>query len=97
MIKLLTEEKSIHLAEFFKVFGDNSRIKIINVLFESKMCVTHIAESLDMSISAVSHQLRVLKQAKVVKYEKSGKHVIYSLNDKHIETIFNQGIDHISE
>ncbi|OPJ65020.1 ArsR/SmtB family transcription factor [Clostridium oryzae] len=91
------EEKLYDLAELFKVFGDSTRIKIICVLFESEMCVCDISAILGMSQSAVSHQLRVLKQAKLVKYRKDGKVVYYSLDDEHIKAIFNMGLEHIEE
>ncbi|MGI5958233.1 MAG: ArsR/SmtB family transcription factor [Massiliimalia sp.] len=85
------------VAELFKVFGDCTRIKILYALFESEMCVCDIAELLGMSQSAISHQLRVLKQARLVKYRRDGKTVFYSLNDDHIKTIFNQGLEHVVE
>lgn len=83
------------LAELFKVFGDTTRIKILYALFASEMCVCDIAALLGMSQSAVSHQLRVLKQARLVKYRKEGKIVYYSLDDDHVEKIFDQGLNHI--
>ncbi|MEW5919564.1 MAG: metalloregulator ArsR/SmtB family transcription factor [Bacillota bacterium] len=91
------EEKLYDLAELFKVFGDSTRIKIIWALFEAEMCVCDIAYLLNMTHSAISHQLRVLKQARLVKRRKEGKVVFYSLDDKHIENIFAQGLDHINE
>lgn len=90
------EEKLYDLAELFKVFGDSTRIKIIWALFEAEMCVCDIACLLDMSQSAISHQLRVLKQARLVKRRREGKIIYYSLDDEHIEHIFNQGMSHIS-
>lgn len=83
------------LAELFKVFGDTTRIKILYALFASEMCVCDIAALLGMSQSAVSHQLRVLKQARLVKNRREGKIVYYSLDDDHVEKIFEQGLDHI--
>lgn len=83
------------LAELFKVFGDTTRIKILYALFASEMCVCDIAALLGMSQSAVSHQLRVLKQARLVKHRKEGKIVYYSLDDDHVEKIFDQGLNHI--
>ncbi|MCX7657781.1 MAG: metalloregulator ArsR/SmtB family transcription factor [Oscillospiraceae bacterium] len=85
------------LAELFKVFGDSTRVKIICALFESEMCVCDIAQVLGMNQSAISHQLRVLKQARLVKYRRDGKTVYYSLADSHIQAIFNQGFEHITE
>ena len=85
------------VADLFKVFGDCTRIKILYALFESVMCVCDIADLLGMSQSAISHQLRVLKQSRLVKYRRDGKTVFYSLNDDHIKTIFNQGLEHVLE
>ena len=95
--KMPQEEKLYDLAELFKVFGDTTRVKIISALFEAEMCVCDIAELLSMTQSAISHQLRVLRQAKLVKHRKEGKVVFYSLDDEHIKTIFNQGLEHILE
>ena len=81
------------LAELFKIFGDSTRIKILYVLFESEMCVCDIAKLLGMTQSAISHQLRALKQSKLVKYRREGKTVFYSLADGHVRTILGQGID----
>lgn len=91
------EENLYDLAELFKVFGDTTRVKILYALFASEMCVCDISALLNMSQSATSHQLRVLKQARLVKYRKSGKVVYYSLDDEHIKNIFNQGLMHINE
>lgn len=85
------------VADLFKVFGDCTRIKILYALFESEMCVCDIAELLGMSQSAISHQLRVLKQTRLVKYRRDGKTVFYSLADGHIKTIFDQGLEHVLE
>ena len=85
------------LADLFKVFGDSTRIKILYVLFETEMCVCDIATLLGMSLSAISHQLRVLKQSGLVKYRREGKSVFYSLADDHIRTIIDQGYEHICE
>ncbi|KAJ49036.1 ArsR family transcriptional regulator [Clostridium tetanomorphum] len=95
--EMTCEEKLNDLAEFFKVFGDSTRIKIICALFSSEMCVCDIAILLNMTQSAISHQLRVLKQARLVKYRKEGKVVYYSLDDDHIKRIFDQGLLHINE
>lgn len=85
------------LADFFKIFGDSTRIKLLSALFSSEMCVQDLAELLDMNQSAVSHQLRILKQAHVVKYWKEGKYTFYSLDDEHVTQIIAQGMAHISE
>jgi DNA-binding transcriptional ArsR family regulator len=85
------------LSNFFKVFGDSTRIRILYVLFQSEMCVCDLAQVLNMTQSAISHQLRVLKQMKLVTNRREGKTVFYSLADGHIETIMNQGMEHISE
>lgn len=97
MGRMPEEERLYDLAELFKVFGDSTRIKILWALFESEMCVCDIAYLLNMTQSAISHQLRVLKQAKLVKYRREGKIVFYSLEDEHIKQIFDQGMIHISE
>ena len=90
------EEKLYDLAELFKVFGDTTRIKILHALFEAEMCVCDIAALLEMNQSAISHQLRVLKQAGLVKFRKEGKVVYYSLDDDHVKNIFEQGFEHIN-
>ena len=92
-----TEEMVYDLVELFKVFGDVTRVKIIYALLESEMCVCDIASLLDMTQSAISHQLRVLKKARLVKCRKEGKTVFYSLDDQHIDKIFSFGLDHIKE
>ena len=85
------------LADFYKVFGDATRIKILCALFQAESCVCGLAEAIGMTQSAVSHQLRVLKQMKLVKNRKEGKMVYYSLADEHIQRIINQGLEHITE
>ena len=85
------------LAELFKVFGDSTRIRILFVLFEAEVCVCDLAEVVGITQSAVSHQLRILKQMKLVKNRREGKIVYYSLADAHIQGILNQGIEHIME
>jgi len=92
-----SEELIQNLADFYKVFGDVTRVKILCVLFQSELCVCDLAEVLGMTQSAVSHQLRVLKQAKLVKNRREGKIVYYSLADGHIQSIINQGMEHIVE
>jgi len=91
------EENLFNLAELFKVIGDTTRIRILYTLFQSEMCVCDIAYLLDMTQSAISHQLRVLKGAKLVRYRKEGRVVYYSLDDEHIKAIFDQGYQHIQE
>lgn len=91
------EEVMYDLAELYKIFGDSTRMKILCVLLEAEMCVCDIALLLSISQSAVSHQLRLLKQSKLVKYRRNGKALLYSLADNHVRTIINQGLDHISE
>lgn len=85
------------LAELYKVFGDSTRIKILYVLLEAEMCVCDIALLLGMSQSAISHQLRVLKQSQLVKYRREGKTIFYSLADEHVRTIISQGMEHVAE
>ena len=91
------EEILYDLAELFKIFGDSTRIKLLYVLFESEMCVCDIANLLGMTQSAISHQLRALKQSKLVKYRREGKTVFYSLADSHVRTILDQGMEHVAE
>ncbi|CDZ24737.1 hypothetical protein CCDG5_1629 [[Clostridium] cellulosi] len=91
------EEELMDLADFFKVFGDSTRVSIICALFKAEMCVCDIAALLGMTKSAISHQLRVLKQSKLVKYRREGKVVYYSLDDDHVKNIFDQGLSHIEE
>ena len=95
--QLPDEEKLYDLAELFKIFGDSTRIRILYALFEAEMCVCDIAELLRMTQSAISHQLRILKQAKLVKNRREGKIVFYSLADDHVRRIINQGMEHIGE
>ena len=96
--ELMPEEEVLYdMAEFFKVFGDSTRIKIISALFESEMCVCDLSSALNMTQSAISHQLRVLKQANLVKFRREGKVVYYTLSDDHVKDIFNQGLVHIQE
>ena len=91
------EELLYDLAELYKVFGDSTRIRILYVLFEAEMCVCDIAQVLSMTTSAISHQLKVLKQAHLVKYRREGKTVFYSLSDDHVRSILDQGLEHTSE
>jgi ArsR family transcriptional regulator, lead/cadmium/zinc/bismuth-responsive transcriptional repressor len=91
------EEVLFDLADVFKVFADSTRVKILCALLHAEMCVCDIAVLLGMSKSSISHQLRVLKQSKLVKYRRDGKVVYYSLDDEHVRTIFDQGLNHITE
>ena len=94
----LPEETELYdLAELFKVFGDSTRIRILFVLFEAEVCVCDLAKVLNMTQSAICHQLRILKQNKLVKNRREGKSIFYSLADDHVRTIINQGRDHIEE
>ena len=91
------EETLMQLADLFKVFGDGTRIRILYVLFEEEVCVCDIAMLLGMTQSAVSHQLRVLKQAHLIKSRRVGKTIFYSLSDSHVSTLLSNGMEHISE
>ncbi len=94
----MPEETELYdLAELFKVFGDSTRIRILFVLFEAEVCVCDLAAALNMTQSAISHQLRILKQNKLVKSRREGKSVFYSLADSHVRTIIAQGREHIEE
>ena len=94
----MPEETELYdLAELFKVFGDSTRIRILFVLFEAEVCVCDLAKVLNMTQSAISHQLRILKQNKLVKNRREGKTVFYSLADEHVRTIIAQGQEHIEE
>jgi ArsR family transcriptional regulator, lead/cadmium/zinc/bismuth-responsive transcriptional repressor len=95
--KMHDESSLYDLAELFNVFGDITRLKILNALFESEMCVCDIAALLGMNQSAISHQLKVLKQTRLVKYRRDGKIVYYSLDDEHIQYIFDLGLVHVKE
>ncbi|HIV23354.1 MAG TPA: helix-turn-helix transcriptional regulator [Candidatus Merdiplasma excrementigallinarum] len=91
------EEELYNLAELFKIFGDSTRIRILFVLFEAEVCVCDLAHALNMTQSAISHQLRILKQNKLVKNRREGKSIFYSLADDHVRTIIAQGLEHIEE
>ncbi|MEG2396926.1 MAG: metalloregulator ArsR/SmtB family transcription factor [Oscillospiraceae bacterium] len=94
-INMPETELLFDLAELFKVFGDSTRIRILCALLEKEMCVYHLSEFLEMGQSAISHQLRVLRSAGLVKARRSGKEMYYSLDDDHIHTIFAEGLNHI--
>ena len=91
------QESLLRLAELYKVFGDGTRVRILSCLAESELCVCDIARLLSMQLSAISHQLRVLKQARLVKYRRCGKTVFYSLADDHVHSILAAGMEHVSE
>lgn len=96
--KSLPDEEILYdVAELFKVFGDSTRIKIICALFESEMCVYDLAATLQMTQSAISHQLRILKTANLVKFRREGKMMYYSLDDEHVQQIFDAGYKHVIE
>ena len=95
--KMPEEDELYDLAELFKIFGDSTRIKILFALHESEVCVCDLAEVLNMTQSAISHQLKILKQAKLVKSRREGKSVFYSLADEHVHSIIAQGREHIEE
>lgn len=85
------------LAELFKIFGDSTRIRILDVLTKKELCVQEIAEELSMTQSAISHQLRILKQADLIRSRRDGKAIFYSLADDHVATIMEQGLEHVCE
>ena len=91
------ENELYDLAELFKIFGDSTRIRILYVLFEAEVCVCDLAEALNMTQSAVSHQLRILKQNRLVRSRREGKSIFYSLADEHVRSIIDQGREHIEE
>ena len=91
------EEKLYDLADLFRLFGDSTRVRILYQLIESPLCVCDIAARLDMTQSAISHQLRLLKQAKLVRSKRDGKAALYSLADDHVRAILDQGMNHVSE
>ena len=95
--KLPAEESLLDLAELFKVFGDSTRIRILFVLFEAEVCVCDLAAALNMTQSAISHQLNILKRNKLVKSRREGKSMFYSLADDHVRTIVSQGMEYIEE
>ena len=96
-IKMPSDEIIFDVAELFKVFGDTTRMRIICALKENELCVGDIAEITNTTISAISHQLRILKQAKLVKYRKEGKTVYYSLDDDHVRSMIALGMEHVEE
>ena len=97
MVEEIDEEILYDLADLFKVFSDTTRIKILFALMDKDLCVADIAETIGASQSAVSHQLRILKQARLVKFQREGKNVIYALSDDHVHTMLDRGMTHICE
>lgn len=98
LMQNLPEDEILYdLSELFRVFGDTTRIKILYTLFESELCVNDIAQLLGMTQSSVSHQLRILKTAKLVKFRRDGKQMIYSLDDEHVRSIIALGLEHTEE
>lgn len=95
--QLPPDETLYDLAELFKMFGDSTRVKILYALLESELCVCDLAQLMDVTQSAVSHQLRVLKAGKLVKFRREGKTIYYSLADQHVVRILSQGMEHIEE
>ncbi|AGC67719.1 HTH transcriptional regulator, ArsR family [Thermoclostridium stercorarium subsp. stercorarium DSM 8532] len=95
--RMPSDENLYDLAELFRVFGDTTRIKILCALAESEMCVCDIAALLNMTQSSISHQLRILKQARLVRYRREGKVVYYALDDEHVKQIFDLGLIHLNE
>lgn len=97
MAKQVSEVMLYNLADLFKVFGDTTRIKILYALMDKDRCVQDLAGSIGSTQSAVSHQLRILKQADLVRFHKEGKNAVYSLADDHVHSIIKQGTDHLTE
>lgn len=95
--RLPDDDTLFALADLYKIFGDSTRLRILYVLFDTELCVCDIAQLLGMTVSAISHQLRVLKQSRLVKYRKSGKSVLYTLADDHVHAILGQGMEHVNE
>lgn len=91
------DEYLYDLAELFKVFGDTTRIRLLYALFESELCVGDMAQLLNLTQSAVSHQLKILKDAKLVKFRREGKIIFYSLDDDHVRTMLSMGMEHVEE
>ncbi len=95
--QMIDSEKLLSLSELFKVLGDHTRVRILHALVHSELCVCDLSGLLEMTQSAISHQLRVLRTSKVVKYRKEGKNVYYSLDDNHIFSLLNEGMAHVNE
>lgn len=95
MHKVLDKEKQLRIAELFKGFADVTRIQILTLLLDGEMCVNDIAQAVELTQSAISHQLRLLKQMHLIKYRREGKNILYSLADDHVQTIIQMGLEHI--
>lgn len=95
MHKVLDKEKQLRIAELFKGFADATRIQILTLLLDGEMCVNDIAQAVELTQSAISHQLRLLKQMHLIKYRREGKNILYSLADDHVQTIIQMGLEHI--
>ena len=95
--QMASTDQLFELAELFKAFGDSTRMRILNALLQSELCVCDLVDIIGMSQSAVSHQLRVLRSAKIVKFRKEGKNVYYSLDDDHIRQLLRDGLAHVTE
>lgn len=96
-VEHLIDDHLYQLSDLFKVFGDPTRLRILHALSVSELCVCDIAQALDMTQSAISHQLRTLKQSQLVKFRRDGKTIYYSLADSHVHTILAQGLEHVME
>ena len=96
-MKIHNKELLYGLSEFYKIFGDPTRLRILDLLLNKPLCVNEISEILDVSQSAISHQLKYLRSSNLVKAEKTGKNVYYSISDEHIKIILKYGIEHIKE
>lgn len=94
-IKPIEEAKAIRIADLLKVFGDPGRVQILSLLVDKEVCVSHIAQALGKSVSAVSHQLSILRSHNIVRYVRDGKNTYYTLDDKHVEDVLKSGIEHI--
>ena len=97
MRKLPEKETLEQIAELFKAFGDATRVHILSLLVEQELCVNHIAQEVELSQSAISHQLRILTQMHLIKYRRDGKNILYSLADDHVRTILQMGLEHVLE
>ncbi len=95
--KMPDEATLYELGEFFKTLGDSTRVRVLSALMAGELCVCDIAATLDMTVSAVSHQLRVLRQAKIVRTRRDGKQIFYSVDDEHVGILYSVGLEHIRE
>lgn len=96
-MKKISDKSLYDVADLFKVFADSTRIRILNCILDSEKSVGEIVKALNMNQSAVSHQLRILKDSKLIKYRRNGKTILYSLDDDHVNNIIKQGLDHVNE